>query len=150
MGTSIRADKHSCGTVGKSVIADASCTEVPDIGWNSVVHIGDCQGVVFGRGEALGLCQSQGWVADELVHLCANTDDFVSSSKKRQEKERKGKERKGKERKGKERKEQNRKGKERTEQRRKEKFGLFGDHDRSLSQQQPRAMTIDPSPSCKP
>ena len=93
MGTSIGADKHSCGTVGKSVIADASCTEVPDIGWNSVVHIGDCQGVVFGRDEALGLCQSQGWVADELVHLCANTDGFVSSSKKRQKKERKGKNR---------------------------------------------------------
>jgi len=48
------------------------------------------------------------------------------------------------------RKDKKRKGKERTEQRRKEKFGLFGDHDRSLSQQQPRAMTIDPSPSCKP
>ena len=89
MGSSIGADKDPCGAISKSVVADASCTEVPHIGWSSALRVGDCQGVVFGQDKALGLCQAQGWVADELVHLHANTDGFLLSPvarKKRKEK----------------------------------------------------------------
>jgi len=74
MGSSIWADKHACGTIGESVLADASCTEVPHIGWSSAIHVGNCQGVVFSQDKALGLCQAQGRIADQKVHLCSNTE----------------------------------------------------------------------------
>ena len=53
MAASIGAHRSATGAIGKGVVADASCTEVPYIGWPCALHIGCLQGVVLGMDDAL-------------------------------------------------------------------------------------------------